>query len=517
MMYRKEFINAWQSSRSRMPIDVWAKAVGSKLPAFSHPEDIYAPVMLDIKVAGGINDSNGSVKLSVAPTDSEWYPKLIEGLEEMTGKRNLAAVNYLGEPIKDMDAKQLTNAGEIDIIDTKSQRVVRLDKVVPPPMHMSTEKAPIVKQWWETNRAKLVKTVAKSLEKLTMDEIAANTMKDGPLQKTIEQQLCSGVDWSDFIATYGMDNVAKNANPKDTATFISKGLLHSIRTALKANKPIIRKYHANAAIGDSSRLWNDDAPVATTNNTNAFSMYRDIVEDALHNPRIGAHMVDTILHGYERIGVIANRLPRRVHCTKSKISSEVHPVASYYSKIHYPTHGKLPGHVMDQYNQNKVQSTKYPGDAKVAFNIYNMLTGKTVLPDSTPKMPPLVPIGTISSIATNNRMPPLVPIGTIGSNSKMPPLVPIGSTVPTGRMPPLVPIDYKFPELEDFLEPRMPPLVPIGTIGTIGSNGSMPPLVPIGSTVPTGRMPPLVPIEAYPELGEPIWSMDNMPKLEDFL
>jgi hypothetical protein len=498
-MYRKEYLNAWQSSRSRMPIDVWTKAVGSKLPAFSHPEDIYAPVVLDVKIAGGINDSNGSVQLSVAPTDAEWYPKLIEGLEEMTGKHNLAAVNYLGEPIKNMNAIQLSKAGEIDIIDTKSQRVVRLDKVVPPPMHMSTKKAPIVKEWWETNRAKLVKMVAKSLEGLTMDEIAANTMKDGPIQKAIEKQLCSG-DWNQFLTTYGMDNVAKNADPKDTSTFISKGLLHSIRVALKANQKIIKNYHANAKIGNGSGLWNNDIITNTTTATNAFSMYRDIVEDALYNPRIGSHMIDTILHGYERIGVIANRLPRRVHCTKSKISSEVHPLTSYYNKIHYPTHGKLPGHIMEQYNQNKVQSTKYPGDAKVAFNIYNMLTGKTVLPDSIPKMPPLVPIG---SITTNGKMPPLVPIGTIGS------------TIPTGKMPPLVPIDYKLPELEDFLEPRMPPLVPIGsTIPT----GKMPPLVPIGSTVPTGKMPPLIPIdEAYPELGEPIWSMDNMPQLEDFL
>jgi hypothetical protein len=493
-MYRKEFKNAWQSSRSRMSIDVWAKAVGSKLPAFSHPEDIYAPVMLDIKVAGGINDSNGTVKLSVAPTDTEWYPKLIEGLEEMTGKRNLAAVNYLGEPIKGMNAEQLTNVGEVDIIDTKSQRLVRLEKVVPPPMHMSTEKAPVVKQWWDTHRDKLVKVVAKSLENLTMDEIAANTMKGGPLQNTIEKYIRSSVedgDWDRFIATYGMDNVAKNANPKETSTFIAKGLLHSIRVALKANQTVIKDHRANVAIGASDGLWSN-ASATTTTPIDSFSMFRNIVEDALHNPRIGSHMVDAILHGYERVGVIANRLPQRVHCTKSKISSEVHPVATYYSKIHYPAHGKLPGHVMDKYNQNKVQSTAYPGDAKVAFNIYNMLTGKTVLP-------------------------PLVPAGTVGT--KMPVLVPIGSNA---KLPELIPIDERMPTLEDFLPTRMPPLVPAGTAGTIGSSVSkraMPPLVPIGSSVSKRGMPPLVPAgtEAYPELGEPIWSMDNMPQLEDFL
>ena len=51
---------------SKLPLPVWVKAIGSKLPYFRNDSDIYNPITLHVKIAGGINTSDGAVALKIS-------------------------------------------------------------------------------------------------------------------------------------------------------------------------------------------------------------------------------------------------------------------------------------------------------------------------------------------------------------------------------------------------------------------------------------------------------------------
>lgn len=496
-LYRQSVINAWQRAGSRLTLDEWVQTIAKRMPQFCNAEDIYAPVNLTVKIAGGIDDANGNVRIAVAPTDKEWYPKLIQGLEEMTGERHLTVQDYLGNPIEKMSARQLSFAGELDVVDKSTGKPVRLAEIVPPPLSMATDKNVRLKKWWKSLQDPLAKEVASSLQGKNMAEIAQVTLEGGLIQESVANFLRDntpgGLEWDEFIQTYGADNVAKDMDPDETMNFISKGILYNVREGLMANENMVRNYHATSGVGSEASLWKSTKNKEATRYQKDFDMYRDIAEDALSLPMVGTHMVNTILHGFLRVDTNLmrkkkQRIERPRQRNMSPNAEEFHPMATYLNKMYYPKHGSLPGHVMEGYTKNKsVASSKtYVGNAATALNVYHMLSGKSPKPDKTQfiasDIPELVPIG-------NHVMP------------EMPELVPIG--------------DDMIPEM-----PRLAPLMPRGYV-------SVDDPLPDSQFLPqrkTRTAPPkLIPInEAYGNLGEPIWedtmdAKDGMPNIMDFL
>lgn len=495
-LYRPAVVRAWKASNSRHSLSQWVEIVGRRLEQFQNEDDIYAPIPLNVKIAGDIHATDGNVVLFVAPTDKQWYPKLVDALERMTGRKDIDVRDYLGDCIRDMTPLQLSNAGELDVVKgrspngdlSKGGQLVRLGAVVAPPLDMSPDKDQRLAEWWTSIRDDIAKNVAAILKDETFKGVSGAVQKNGKVQKFLADYLRSHTPdpteaWSDFTRTYATDNVAKSIDPEENLEFVSQGLLHVIRTCLSQNKVLVKDFYNTVGMQDGEGLWSTDERENKSRYDDAFTMYRDFIEDALYLPIVGKHMVDTMLHGWTRVSPLtklAQDRKRKVQ-QRPKMTSLFHPLATYYNQVHYPKHQQLPGHVMERFTTNSsVASAKeFKGDAVESMRIYHMLCGRC----------PTMPVK--SNLSMASRMPELEPI-----SSQVPELVPISSQVPE-----LVPISSQVRE--------MPELVLISS-----QVREMPELVPISSQMPT-----LVPIDSvYGNLGEPIWQdVSDMPSLDDFM
>jgi hypothetical protein len=385
-MYKPSFVYAHQASKSTLPIDVWCEVVGKKLPQFQSEEDIYSPVPIYVKIAGGINQPNGTIKLSVSPTNKDWYKNLIGALSEITKVKNLSVVNMEGKCISSYNTRALMCVGECDLLNERG-KPVRLEHVVAPPLKLSTNKISELKEWWDVNGEKMAKSVAQHMKGLSMAEIAAATTINGPVHQIIEQHIkhntLHNMDWETFADTYG--------NSRTSLAHISQKLLGAVRTALQANEHQVRNYHATEGIGSEASLWKRDGNASAkqpgalkSRYKDDFTLYRDIVEDAMYNPLVKQEMVQSILYGTKPAATIdcGSCSKGKKKKEKKPIESEIHPLQLYYQKHHYLIHGKLPGHVIHQYNKNLGNSVDktFPGDATKTIDLFNLYTARAVEP-----------------------------------------------------------------------------------------------------------------------------------------
>ncbi len=440
LMFTPKLVQSYKSSKSILPIGTWVQIIGKNLPQFKNNEDIYNPIPLSIKIAGGINTSNGSVSVSVAPYDPNWYENLVAAVGKMTGKSDISIVSYVGKPIQGMNIQNVSQVGECDVIDNKTGEIVRLKKIVSPPLELSTNKVAQLKGWWDSNKDDLSKKIASELKGLTMAEIAQATSVDGKVFDVINEHLKSNtlhdMEWHDFTKTFG--------RPIDSEE-IAGAILDSVKSSLIANEKQIRDFHATEGIGSEATLWKKTA-VGKNKYKDDFTMFRDVVDDAIYHTRVGQKIVQAISIG-KRMGGGKVRGRRPLTFPQKKKVNNYHPVASYYKEHHYNVHGKLPGHVIESYNKSfgKIE-TEYHGDSDRAVDMFNLFSGRAVnrkplvaskLPELT-ELPELVPIG------EELILPELVPIG----GEQFPELVPI--------LPELVKINYIDAEeyepcLTDFL------------------------------------------------------------------
>ena len=361
-MYTPQLLHAYDTSESSLPIEHWVECVATKLPQFQLPSDIYAAIPLDIQMTGSL--SNGSVQLCVSPSsDSAWYKGLIAVLEKMTNQKGIGVRNYLGTPIQDMSPKQLTCASECDIYRLSDGKTVRLASVVPPPLHMMTDKVHQMKGWWNENRASLSNAIAEQLKGKNMAEIAKATNDSGLVQQTIakymSEHLPHGMSFEEFMQTY-----SGNSN-RASLEGISGQVLNAVRASLVANEKQVRDFHATE--GTESSLWKktDNTP-AVGRRIDEFTMYKDIVEDAVFHPLVGREIIQSIMYGsvatqqqqQQSKGIGKKVVPVSVSnrsVPNRPIGAAATSSIDYYTKIHYPIHGKMPGHYLDNLNAPKTQ------------------------------------------------------------------------------------------------------------------------------------------------------------------
>ena len=476
-MYKPAFIHAYKSSKSSLPINVWANAVGRRLPQFRNEEDVYCPIPIHVKIAGSLNDSNGAVRLSVMPTNKEWYSDLTEALCEMTGERAVNVVNYLGTPIQGMTPEQLMAVGECDCVKSNGTPI-RLGSVVPPPLHLSTNKQGELKEWWNQMRSPLAEKIAVQLKGMTMAEIAQATLVEGPIQQIIESHLTQNtlhdLEWNKFLKTFGNGNTDSEQ--------MSKKLLDAVRQSLVANETQIRTHHAS--IGSEAALWKSNKLNGASSYKDDFTLYRDIIEDAMYHPLVGQQMVHSILYGTKEIGRRAKGGQKK---KKKKENGKAHPINSYYQTFHFQEHGKLPGHRIAELNRTEGNvGSEYPGDSKRAIDMFNLFSGRAV--DASPStITNLVPIARVAAFLESELIP--IECGACDKKKKKKKNV-------SSRMPELIPIESKLPEL-----------IPI--------DRELPALVPIRGIRHIERHDP-VEIPSSAQLNEPIW-VDDCPNLTDFL
>ena len=366
-MYKPSFVTAYKKSRSKLPIHVWHQVAGRHLPQFQTDEDVYTPVPINVKLSGGINDPNGSVRLSVCPTNKEWYHDLTSALTEMTGKRNIDVVNMEGKCISGFDTKHLFAAGECDIIDKTTKSVIRLESVIEPPLRMATNKGETLKQWWEDQSESISREVAQVLRGKNMSEIANATTKTGEVYKVIQSKMEQSAP-NEFLKIYGSGLIRTSAQD------LSDKLLHAVRRSLVANEQQIRHYHASNVTPDQSLWKQKETANIQSSYKDDFTLYRDIIDDAIIHPAVSRDVINSVLYGTKKI-----EGPIVTPSVKEQQFSDYHPLESFYKTYYYNTYGKLPGHVVSAYNKTigtNMQQKMFPGDADEAFNVFHMLSGR---------------------------------------------------------------------------------------------------------------------------------------------
>jgi hypothetical protein len=530
--YSERVVDAYRRSRSKLPIATWVKVIGSKLPEFRGNNSIYAPVTLFVKIAGGISESTGNVKIKVASTDQNWYSTLKQAIGDMV-KRNPAAieiVDYVGDRIDQRKPESLHHVGELDVIDAKTKQPIRLAKAVAPPAYLSTNKLAVLRDWSETIREPLTQLVASTLAGRSMPEIGQLTLKDGPLHRSIVK-LISDSTAPDFLDTYSVDDVSRATSPAQKTETMARSVLFHVRGALAANKTRIEEFHAHE---QGRKLGDQPIFVSSPVHENDLVMYQEIAGDAISSEILGKKLVHTIYNGNRSATKAA---PPRVS-VQARAPAGRHPRDQYYDEYHFPKFGKYPGHAMDRFNKTRVEgsaSTQYRGNPATVASMFKLFTGQFLTPiecntcggkNKKKKKNALTPV--------ESMLPPLIPIagktkdliacGTDEDvNSVLPPLVPIA-----GHMKGKGKGKDKKKKLY-AVESMLPPLIPIAgktkdliACGTDQDddgedkdvNSMLPPLVPIAGhmkgkgkgkdkkkkhalTAVSAQLPPLVPIAGH--------------------
>jgi len=482
-MYSPHFVQVYKTMNSSLPIKVWAEVIGKKLPYFKNNTNVYNTVPLNIKVSGGINDSDGNVMIQVAPTDSDWYSKLQSAVTDMTGQRNIDITTHVGACIKDFTFRQLCNTGELDIVKSNGT-IVRIQSSVPPPAHMSTTKLRTIHDWISSNQDPIASAVATSLSGQTMPEIGQSTLKDGPVQKLIEKELQKSKDnFPEFLNTYAMDNVSRTA-PGNKVSDLAKSILFHIREGLSANENQIRTFYALQAskqTGDKP-LWSQHTASIGEKSKyrDEHSLFLDIAEDAMYNPLLGKKLAHIVYRG-NRTQTVRSRTTTRTKKIQQNIRNEnqVHPLDQFYKQHYYQKFGKYPGHVMDRFNIENGLNTRnpYPGDPIAAKNAFLLFSGRHVTPIQTNKSE--LPI---NRNVNQKQKHTLVPINSDVKQRQKHTLVPINS-----ELPKLVPINSELPSRparHDKVSSKrtLPPLVPV-------NKNQKHTLVPINDSVPRNVKP----------------------------
>ena len=525
-MYTPTLLHTYKASKSHLPIGAWISAVAKNLPQFQDNASIYNAVPVNIKIAGSPAVSNGNVSVSVAAFEPNWYQSLVDSLAKMTKQpaEKIAVVSYLGEPIKDLSSGQLACIGECDIIDVTTKKPIRLAQIVAPPLKLATNKTAQLTEWWNGSRDEISRQIATSFKGLSMAELAKQTVDGGATHQLIRNYLVGhtlhNLSWDEFAKTYGKTSPI-------SADQVAGNILAHVREALVQNQTQVRNFHA---ISGEATLWKrgTGAPAQTKDE---FTMYRDIVEDAIFHPMIGQGVIQSVMYGVVKRGQSKpksersyNETPppplsylRRRELEEEKEYEEYgaqdefeelgHPVTSYYRDYHQPVHGKVPYHHIEALNKGYGRAeTKYPGDSKKVMELFNLYSGKSVIgcdacgakkkkkqqryreeEEQEPIERKLVPISSV--VASPKRLIPIDSVGLplpplirLDKNPQLPRLVPIGSIVDDGDVP-------------------LPRLIPI--------DSPLPRLVPIGSNMPRR----LIPIDAK----TPIFADDYEPTLEDFM
>jgi len=370
-MYRPEFVNAYKKSGSTLPIHAWEKFVASKLPQFQSKEDIYAPAPIFIKIRGGINEPQSTIKLSVPTTSPTWYQYLTKTLENMTKISGVDVYTNTGECLKNLEPKALFCAGECDLKD-KRGNIVRLENMVTPPIKMSTNKNNTLKNWWTQNTDSLARILANKLKDMNTMELENACQPDALIQNTIQTYLESNapneMSWNEFIDNFGNDN--NRASAKD----IAKKILFTIRKGMEHNEEQIQNYQAVSSNLGGKSMFKKTTIVQSKYKDGAL-LYQDIIEDALTLPHLGKSVVDAIRYGTKSV----TEKPKLVE--SSVVSSDWHPLQSFYQNHYYPAHGKLPGHIMQEFNKTSGKIYNgFKGNSQEAIDRFMLYSGRAIDP-----------------------------------------------------------------------------------------------------------------------------------------
>ena len=446
MEYSPLFLDFYEDYGDGMDKETFATYVAAHMPEFQDARDMYEPINVRVKMAGGHDHINGAAEFSVAYTDNKWHQKLCRAVAKTmklpdTTISSMELRDIEGSVAKNMDVHELASAGELQVFIRNKPRRVASQQVPVVPTEYSTNKQGDLALWFDSISDGLTTDVSQTLSKSKNWEQLKQMLKpNGQVQKEIQNYLehhpVSGYSWPEFVRVYSMDDVARNDTQGSAlvSSKIASHLLGGIRTMVKASNDEIT-HHFNQLRSttdekDDEEFWNTGEAVTAPlyGKKSPQHMFYDIVEDGFSPSHIGRKIILLLYRRHKpQIQSTKSKLVQKKslythHIKQQKSTTEptvyhAHPYYSYLHNYYYPTNERHSAHYMANHGRmNMKPNAKYPGNTRRVMEKFAMFTGKPRLPKTESKISKLAPI--------QSEMPELVPI-----QSEIPELIPISSII----------------------------------------------------------------------------------------
>lgn len=470
--YHPEYVAVYKASGSNLPISIWSKVIGEKLPMFHGAHNkIYKPVKLRIRLKKKLVDPEGTVAIEVPLGDKTWYAKLGETLAEMTGlaASRFSIVNANGECIRDKTWNDLDNSLDLKLQDVRTGKALYVDKIIPPPKAMQSDKDRDIIEWVDNIRNGLATKIITELSHHDKTSLSAAVARDGPVQKQIQKYITGAMPspqtWPQFLQTYAGCDAVRALDPADVAHQLSQSVLVEVRKSLRAHKEQIHDYFNSLPVKSQDLeepLWGD--PVSESLGTNRYEssvqMFQDVVDAAVFQPILVTKFYYTIHNGQNvashQKGVYKKKEKKEKEKHKrKKLEGEVHPMTEFYNKHYYERFGSVPGHV----RSNLGRMPAYPGETNRVANAFYLFSGRAPFPDDIKSelsdLPPLTPLAKLIPFKKENEeldipeLGPLAPRGKLVAvkNKNKTQLRPVASK----PMPDLIPYQPHLVPIEDVM------------------------------------------------------------------
>jgi hypothetical protein len=464
---------------SNIPIEVFAE-LASNFPEFADERDVYDPVVVSVKLSGGLGSATGAMDIAVPTSDPDWYKVLCDALSKTLSlspskAAKMQVCTVTGQCVEGFSHTQLEHAGRLDV--KVDDCLVRAPKMPNPPAELSINKLRDISDWTSGLCDELCGVVANKLSGSSLNDLDTMLARNGPvheaIQAEVEAHAAEQYSWPEFVRVYSMDAVPAN-DASQVSKNVSNVLLKSLRVGMSANEGKIRHHIRIQKTKETGHP--DDAPLFSQPEDleapkgdlyrHDREMYYELAEEAFRAPAVIPQVTEIIFR--------RRRDPNKGKDKPASISHHYyygnrhhhshHPYHRYMRHNFYPRWGIYPSFYLYE-KADDPEKEKYAGDPKETLKKFHIYAGRhpPPMPDSKSKMFSPVEAG---------MMPPLIRISTFAKDMKeAPPLVPISSLIKNKRIdssPPAPlfiegdngrPVSYKtstltaslFASVEDFL------------------------------------------------------------------
>jgi len=389
--FHPEFVAVYKVSRSRLPIHIWAEAVGKNLAMFENAHNkIYKPVNIRVRLKKNTSDPENTINLDIPLGDKQWYENLVDAVAVMTGRQasSFSIVDEDGRCIKGQTFEDLVNSADMRVLDKRTQKQVYVSEILEPPRSIQTDKGDDIIEWFKGIQSKLATKLTTVLAGNDMPGIAKAVSVNGLVQNTIKDFLIGNVpsplDWPRFLQTYAGSDQVRALNPEKVAEQLAKSTLVELRQTLKTHERQIQHYFASAHADEN--LWSNpiNESLGSKRYHSDVEMFEDIVDSAIFSPTLETKFFYTIHNGQN----VECHMKKKKEKEKEEeeeeeeIEGSIDPLHRFYHGHYFEKFGHVPKYAMTQFSNNVGSQIKMsPEEIKEVDRAFFLFSGRAPFPE----------------------------------------------------------------------------------------------------------------------------------------
>lgn len=239
---------------------------------------------IKIKMTPSPVDPEGTVMLNAIVGDDGWYEDLQSVIGGMVECSTVDIVDYTGTCIKTYDSKKLCGVGELDIVNTRTGKIIRVPNVVKPPLRMSANKPLCISNWYKNKRRSICNAVIDNIECNSLGGISGALQTKGTVFKAICSEIKSD-NWKDFSADVARTQAVRGLGANAIAERVASLLWGGIRAEMKSHQSEI-----TAHVSNMDSMWKTDKKINESKFENKEKLFLHIVNNAVYDDALIRHV-----------------------------------------------------------------------------------------------------------------------------------------------------------------------------------------------------------------------------------